>query len=109
MRTRFRETIRRDGFAEMLTSGELRECDWNTARNGALLPTRRRAVNIHVPDRVTPTGPPKATDRRMLAAMIAVATVIVLALISFVVLSDFPSPTEGSLDKTTAPSEDVRR
>jgi hypothetical protein len=45
----------------------------------------------------------------MLAAMIAVATVIVLALIAFVALSDFPGPPEGSLDKATAPPEDVRR
>ena len=64
---------------------------------------------MHVLDRVTPTGPPKSADRRVLAAMIAVATVIVLALIAFVALSDFPGPTEGSLDKTTAPPEDVRR
>jgi hypothetical protein len=66
-------------------------------------------VNMHVLDRVTPTGPPKSSDRRMLAAMIAVATVIVLALIAFVALSDFPGPPEGSLDKATAPPEDVRR
>ena len=66
-------------------------------------------MNMHVLDRVTPTGPPKSADRRVLAAMIAVATVIVLALIAFVALSDFPGPTEGSLDKTMAPPEDVRR
>ena len=66
-------------------------------------------MNMHVLDRVAPTGPPKSTDRRMLAAMIAVVTVIVLALITFVTLSDFPGPTAGSLDKMTAPPEDVRR
>ena len=41
--------------------------------------------------------------------MIGVVTVIVLALITFVALSNFPGPTEGSADKTTAPPEDVRR
>ena len=41
--------------------------------------------------------------------MIGVVTVIVLVLITFVTLSNFPGPTEGSLDKTTAPPEDVRR
>jgi hypothetical protein len=45
----------------------------------------------------------------VLAAMIAVVTVIVLALITFVTLSDFPGPPEGSLDKAAAPPEDVRR
>jgi hypothetical protein len=66
-------------------------------------------VNMHVPDRVAPTGPPKTMDRRVLAAMIGVVTVIVLLLIAFVALSDFPGPTAGSLDKTAAPPEDVRR
>lgn len=66
-------------------------------------------MNMHVPDRVAPTGPPKPMDRRVLAAMIGVVTVIVLLLITFVTLSDFPGPTAGSLDKTTAPPEDVRR
>jgi len=66
-------------------------------------------VSVHVFDRSVPTGPPKSADRKVLAAMIAVATIIVLALITFVAFSDFPGPTEGSVDKTTAPPEDVRR
>jgi hypothetical protein len=41
--------------------------------------------------------------------MIAIVAIIVLALITFVALSDFPGPTESSADKTTAPPEDVRR
>jgi hypothetical protein len=66
-------------------------------------------MNIHVPERIAPTGPPKSVDRRLLAAMIAVVAIIVLVLIAFVTLSDFPGAPEGSLDKTTAPPEDVRR
>jgi hypothetical protein len=66
-------------------------------------------VSVHGSDRTIPTGPPKSADRRVLAAMIGVAAVIVLALITFVAFSDFPGPPEGSLDKTTAPPEDVRR
>jgi hypothetical protein len=41
--------------------------------------------------------------------MIAIVAIIVLALITFVALSDFPGPTKGSADKTAAPPEDVRR
>lgn len=41
--------------------------------------------------------------------LIGTVAVIVLALIAFVALSDFPGPSEGSADKATAPAEDVRR
>jgi hypothetical protein len=45
----------------------------------------------------------------VLTALIGVVTVIVLTLIMFVVLSDFPNPSEGSADKATPSLEDVRR
>ncbi|HEX5931030.1 MAG TPA: hypothetical protein VFY74_04665 [Methyloceanibacter sp.] len=66
-------------------------------------------MNTHVTDEDVSVGPPKPKDRRVLMTLIGTVAVIVLALIAFVALSDFPGPSEGSADKATAPAEDVRR
>ena len=52
---------------------------------------------------------PKRKNRTFLTALIGGVTLVVLVLIAFVFLSDFPGETEGSADKITAPPEDVRR
>lgn len=70
---------------------------------------RRTKVNEHVPDQAKLVGPPKTKDRRILTAMIGIMAVVVLVLIAFVALSDFPGAPEGSEDKSLAPPEDVRR
>ena len=41
--------------------------------------------------------------------LIGITVGIVLVLLAFVLLSDFPGPSHGSTDKTEAPSEDVSR
>jgi hypothetical protein len=52
---------------------------------------------------------PRGTTRKIITAMVVLATVAVLALIAFVLLTDFPGEPMGSADKTGAPPEDVRR
>jgi hypothetical protein len=54
-------------------------------------------------------GQPKPRDRKIIGTFIGVAVAIVLALIAFVLLSDFPGPPQGSSDKAGAPPEDVSR
>lgn len=54
-----------------------------------------------------PSGPPKRKDRQFITAMIGAVTVAVLALITFVFISDFPGPPEG--DPAHTPPGDVRR
>ena len=48
-------------------------------------------------------------SRRLLLTMVALFIVGTLALIAFVLLSDFPGQPEGSANKADAPPEDVRR
>jgi len=54
-------------------------------------------------------GQPKPRDRKIIVTFIGMAVAIVLALIAFVLLSDFPGPPQGSSNKTNAPPEDVSR
>jgi hypothetical protein len=56
-------------------------------------------------------GDPTPKDRRIIAAMIGAAVVIVLVLLSFALLSDFPGPPPAgeNPNKSDAPPEDVRR
>jgi hypothetical protein len=44
---------------------------------------------------VTSDGPPKREDRKFITAMIGAVTVAVIALIIFVLFSDFPDSSEG--------------
>jgi hypothetical protein len=55
------------------------------------------------------SGPPKRTDRKLITAMISVATGIVLVLIAFTLLSDFPGPSHDRDANPTPPPEVVSR
>jgi hypothetical protein len=54
-------------------------------------------------------GRPKRRDRKIIGTFIGVAVGIALALIAFVLFSDFPGASHGSGDKSDAPPEDVSR
>jgi len=60
-------------------------------------------------DKFDELGPPKRKDRMIIGTFIGIAVGIALALIAFVLLSDFPGTSHGSADKTDAPPEDVSR
>jgi hypothetical protein len=55
------------------------------------------------------SGPPKRSDRKVIATMIVIATGVVLILILFALFTDFPGQPQGNADKTQAPPEDVRK
>lgn len=50
-----------------------------------------------------------SSNRRLLFTMVGLFIVGTLALISLLLLSDFPGQPEGSANETEAPLEDVRR
>ena len=54
-------------------------------------------------------GPPKRLDRKVISAMIGAITGLVLLLIAFVFLSDFPGGSHGGMQNAEAPPEDVSR
>jgi hypothetical protein len=47
--------------------------------------------------------------RRILTIIIGISFIGMLGLIALLWLSDFPGPTQGSVDKSEAPPEDARR
>jgi hypothetical protein len=51
----------------------------------------------------------KRKSQRFLMALVGMFVLGMLALITLVLLSDFPGPSQGSADKTDAPPEDVTR
>jgi hypothetical protein len=55
------------------------------------------------------SGPPKRTDRKLVTAMVSIATGIVLALIAFAFFSDFPGPSQDKTNNPNPPPEDVSR
>lgn len=69
----------------------------------------QRPTNVGQQQDTEVSGPPKRTDRKVIATMIGMATGIVLVLILFVLFTDFPGQPQGDTDKTEAPPEDVRK
>ena len=104
----FTDNCQSDSFRGCVSCGDGRA--WGTGSLAARSrPQKEKTMNEQFTDPSVAAGPPKRKDRKILTAMIGTAAIVVLALIAFVALSDFPGAPEGSEDKSLAPPEDVRR